>query len=185
MGGVLCDIAAMILSTERDHFGKYADAGKLGDPGVLEQILPASLIRAQRRPFLVKGVSTAYAEMKGIVAPNEPRILGMSRVFAMMQKLRLFGAYCWLGRQVSEIPPESVAIADLAAPMCVLNPRDPDADYWICVDVFGIRFVSFNTSSMTLHQRGFLFNEDAMERILSWGAKKNIVQLQVQTISQM
>merc|ERR1712183_71892 len=99
----------------------------------------------------------------------------------MIQKLRLFGAYYWFCKQTLKPEPAKMSIPDCPDIMCKINPKIPEAEYWICLDVFGVRFVSVD--SAVVFQRGFLFNEESVERILSWGAKQNICQLVVQTVN--
>mmetsp|Transcript_109759 Transcript_109759/g.172968 ORF Transcript_109759/g.172968 Transcript_109759/m.172968 type:complete len:107 (+) Transcript_109759:2-322(+) len=67
--------------------------------------------------------------------------------------------------------------------MCKINPKEPEAEYWICVDLYGIRFLAVDAAPGTEFQRGFLFNEEALERMVLWGAKQNIVQFVVQTVN--
>lgn len=100
-----------------------------------------------------------------------------------MQRLRLFGAYYWLGKQMTEVPAEKVSVPEAPKVTCKINPKAPDAEYWVAVDFFGVRFVSVDTQPGTLFQKGFLFNEEAVERVLIWGANQNVVQFVVSTVN--
>jgi len=66
---------------------------------------------------------------------------------------------------------------------CKINPKEPEDEYWVCVDLFGVRFVSVDSAPGFEFQRGFLFNEEAVERVLRWGANKNVVEFVVQTVN--
>merc|ERR1712137_327149 len=107
---------------------------------------------------------------------SEIRLEKMGRALLLMQKMKLFGAYFWFGSQIGSVPSEEVSIPDAPERECIINPKEPEAEYWICVNPSGVRFVSVDSQPGTEFIRGFLFGEEAMERILRWGAKTNTIQ---------
>merc|ERR1712070_1087228 len=113
---------------------------------------------------------------------GETRLDKMSRVMSLMQRMKLFGARCWRGKQVFQRWPEKVSIADAPEENCLINSKSQDGEYLIAVDNFGVRFVSPGSTGEQF-QRGFLFHDEAMERLTRWGAKENIVEFVVQSVS--
>jgi len=180
---LICEIAASILYVDHDH---YKDRfHQLPDEGILEQLIPAHLLGYNQRAQWASLVMVEYRNLENAVGEDahETRLQAMGRSLSLMQRLRLFGAYTWFGRQTYKIPPEKVSIHDAPRCDCKINPRESEAEYWICVDIFGVRFISVDSAPHTQFQRGFLFNGEAMERVCRWGAKSNIVQFIVQTIN--
>jgi len=186
----LCHVASMVIANEYDAFENLFDkAGdssigtlqpaKIADIGVLEQLLPEHAIREQKRTRWGQLIAECFKTQT--VDLDEMRLLKMNRVMSLLQKMKLFGAYYWMGKQLMTVPKEKVSVDKAPDTMCKLNTRNPEAEYWVCLDVFGIRFVSVDSS--TGLQRGFLFNEEAVERVLFWGAKQNVLQLVVQTVN--
>jgi len=179
----LCHIAGTIICVERDHFLTYVKDGKLADPGVLEQVLPESVLPQKKRAKWAAEVTEAFKVQENVLDPYETRLLKMSRVMSLLQRMKLFGAYYWLGRQCVSVPSDKVSIPTAPKLLCKINPKEPDAEYWVCVDSFGVRFVSIDSIPGNTFQRGFLYNEEAVERVLCWGAKKDVVQFVVQTVN--
>lgn len=183
-GGHICEIAASILMTEYDHYKDMIESSKLGEPGILEQLIPeTSLKHDQKRAKWATQVLASFRALQSMCDPGENRILKMSRVLSLLQRLKLFGAYFWLGRQTMQVPAEKVSVPEAPPQMCKINTKAPDCEYWICVDLFGVRFVSVDSAPGHGFQRGFLFNEEAVERVLCWGARQNIVQFVVSTVN--
>lgn len=180
----LCDTAAALIWIEQDHYMEYIKGSKLGDVGILEQLLPAHSLTLQKRNKWASQIADAFQKMVVPLDPRETRLQKMSRIIVLLQKMKLFGAYFWLGRQMNtEVPAEKVSVPEAPKQNCKINPKEPDAEYWICVDLYGVRFVSSDAAAGTEFQRGFLFNEEAVERVLRWGAKHNVLQFIVQTIN--
>jgi len=181
----LCDHAAALICMEQDHYSEYIQGNRLGDAGVLEQLLPAHVLPQQKRHRWAAQIMDHLQRIQKEWDPQETRLRKMSRVFCMFQRMKLFGAYYWLGRQVEpgDIPREKISVPEAPRQNCRINPKEPEAEYWICVDLFGVRFVSSDAAAGTEFQRGFLFNEEAVERVLRWGAKQNVLQFIVQTIN--
>merc|ERR1719183_3107913 len=44
----ICNIAAMVLLIDRDHYAKYINEKRLHEPGVLELLLPDYVIRFEK-----------------------------------------------------------------------------------------------------------------------------------------
>jgi myosin heavy subunit len=180
----LCKIAGTILCVERDHYASYIRDKKLGDVGILEQLLPDyTLKQGVKRTKWATDVLTKYHALEGRLDPQETRLQKMSRIVSLVQKMKLFGAYYWLGRQVYSVAPEKVSIPDAPEENCKINPKQQEDEYWVVVDVFGVRFVTPTTQSGKQFQRGFLYHDEAMERIIRWGAKQNVVEFVVQTVN--
>jgi len=169
---------------ERDHYASYIRDKKLGDVGILEQLLPDYTLRqGVKRTKWATDVLTKYHALESRLDPAELRLQKMSRIVSLVQKIKLFGAYYWLGRQVYSVAPEKVSIPDAPEENCKINPKQQEDEYWVVVDVFGVRFVTPTTQSGKQFQRGFLYHDEAMERIIRWGAKQNVVEFVVQTVN--
>ncbi|CAJ1428289.1 unnamed protein product [Effrenium voratum] len=113
---------------------------------------------------------------------EEPRLMRMSRVLDKCKMMQLFGAHHWLGRQVESIPPEKAALPQAPEKNCPINRKQKEGEYWICVDLFGVRFVTADSQPGQSFSRGFLFNEETLERVYCCKAKGNIVQIVVKTV---
>merc|ERR1711972_1114948 len=180
----ICEIAASILMTEYDHYKEQIVNGRLSDPGILEQLIPdVSLKQDTNREKWGKMLEASFKNLESHCDLRENRILKMSRVMSLLQRLKLFGAYFWLGRQTMQVPAEKVSVPEAPPQMCKINTKAPDCEYWIAVDLFGVRFVSVDSAPGHGFQRGFLFNEEAVERVLCWGARQNVVQFVVSTVN--
>lgn len=164
---LIARIAGMILCHEKDHFWPYVRDRRLHEIGVLEQVLPQHVLRYMKRRQWAQKVYDAYAAVT-VSLPQEARLQRMCRLFSLLQRLRLFGVYHWLGRQVP--PPEE----DAEPPHHILDTADPCAEYWICVDLAGIRFVSVDCDVGAGVYTSFSFDEEAQERIVQWSARGNI-----------
>eukprot|EP00913_Durusdinium_trenchii_P034863 g32611.t1 len=108
-------------------------------------------------------------------AGEASRLLKMSAVLERAKKMQLFGAHYWLGRQVEGVPPHEAPIPDAPQKNCAINRKQKGGEYWICLDLFGVRFVTADSQPGQSFSRGFLFNEETMERIYCCKAKGNIV----------
>jgi len=179
----ICEVAANITLTDHDHFAHYIQSGRLHEPGVLEQLLPTVSLNDQKRHRWSTQVLSRLKALQNRIESDETRLMKMSRVLSLLQRMRLFGAYWWIGRQVMAVPKEKEAIPGAPEQMLKINPKDPVAEYWICVDLFGIRFVSVDSTPGRGFQRGFLFNEEAVERILLWGARDNLLHFVVSGVN--
>uniref|UniRef100_A0A7S2NT35 Myosin motor domain-containing protein n=1 Tax=Zooxanthella nutricula TaxID=1333877 RepID=A0A7S2NT35_9DINO len=177
------EIAVRIAYVERDHFKQYIEHNKLGQKGVLEQLIPEVVLKDKHRSSVARTITEQYYKLKENLDPNEHRLVTMSRVFSLMQRLRLFGAYHWQGRQVMDVPTEKKAVLEAPKEMCLINAKAAEGNYWIAVDFFGVRFVPVDAEPGNMFQKGFLFNEEAVERVLIWGAKQNVVQFVVSTVN--
>jgi len=181
--GFLCKIAGTILCIERDHYADVIKNNKLGDANVLEHLLPEYILKQRKRSQWAEDVMKKYQQLESRLDPNESRLQKMSRIVSLCQKMKLFGAYYWLGRQVYSVSADKVSIPDAPAENCKINPKQQEDEYWAVVDVFGVRFVAPTAQAGKQFQRGFLFHDEAMERIIRWGAKQNVVEFVVQTVN--
>ena len=179
----ISEIAATILYTEYDHYEVYLKSNRLGDPLILEQLIPEISLRDQKRSRWAAQVLGTFKQLSSTLDHKEARLSKISRVVSLMQRLKLFGAHYWMGKQIMTVPPNKASLPDAPEQMCKVNPKAPIAQYWVCVDLFGIRFVAVDSKPGSSFQRGFLFNEEAVERVLSWGAKGDTVQLVVTTVN--
>jgi len=180
----VCEIAANILILEYDHFAQYIVSGKLYTEGILEQLVPEVCLRQIRQAHQWSTqILQRFHVLQDQVGKQETDIMKMSRTLTLLQRMKLFGAYYWMGKQQMTVPEESVSIQDAPEQMVKINQKAPEAWYWICVDLFGVRFVSAESTPGKGFQRGFLFNEEAVERVLCWGAKSEYVQFVVMTVN--
>lgn len=185
----ICNIAAMVLLIDRDHYDKYIKEKRLHEPGVLELLLPDYVLRFEKRDKLGTQVLRAFQKLQGAACEEKAalpagRLQRMAQVVSLMQRMRLFGTYCWSCKQVYTVPPEKVSLQEAPAQMCKINPKDPEAEYWICVDLFGVRFLSLDSQPGNEYMRGFLLRDESVERVLRWSAKQDVLQIIVQTYSQ-
>merc|ERR1711979_65627 len=109
----------------------------------------------------------------------------MNRVLSALQKLRLFGTYWWMGQQVKHVPNDKKSLDHAPEDMCLINSKDKEGYYWICADRYGIRFVAVDTTAGHDFQRGFVFNTEALDRILLWNGKQNTVMFVVATVNDL
>jgi len=190
--GFIYKVAAMVLFIDRDHFRKYIAEKNLHEPGVLELLLPEYVLRFEKREKLGASVLKAFQILQGAACNPDSqgsglpasRLVRMSQAFQLFQRMRLFGTYCWSCKQTYRVPQEKVSLPEAPDQMCKINPKDPEAEYWICVDLFGVRFLSLDSTPGHEYPRGFLFRDESVERILRWSAKQDILSLIVQTYAQ-
>jgi len=181
----IANVAATIISLEKNHYQKEIKEGRLHDNGALDQLVPEVCgnhpngMSKKKWSALILDTYKKHFQ----VFENESQIQKMHRSFLCMQKMRFFGAYYWLAHQVLHVPVDKMSMNDMPTQLLKLNPRQPEGEYWICVDRHGIRFVSCDSGPGKEFQRGFLYAEDAMDRMLRWGAKQNVLQLVVQTVN--
>eukprot|EP00930_Biecheleria_cincta_P038191 TRINITY_DN26242_c0_g1_i1.p1 TRINITY_DN26242_c0_g1~~TRINITY_DN26242_c0_g1_i1.p1 ORF type:complete len:1684 (-),score=375.50 TRINITY_DN26242_c0_g1_i1:457-5508(-) len=175
-------IAASILLLEIDHYSEYVNKRRIDDPAILEQLVPAVSLRDRQYKRWSNQIMNLLAQLRESVEPGESRLLGMSRVMSLCQRMKLFGAYFWHGRQVNSIEPEQAAIKEAPRRNCAINAKSLENEYWICVDLFGVRFVSVDTQPGSNFQRGFLFAEEAVERVYCCAAQNTVVQFVVKTV---
>lgn len=179
----ICGIASMFLYMDRDHFKRFIDEKRLDEPGLLEQLLPDYTLRYESRKQLAAQVLKSYQELEKSSNLGGSRLQMMSSIMALMQKMRMFGTYFWSCRQAYSLPSERLSLPEAPSKMCKINPKDPDAEYWICVDFFGVRFMPLDSTPGNDFMRGFLLHDESVERVLRWGAKHDVLQLIVQTVN--
>jgi len=178
----ICNIAGMILMSDKDHFAKYIQEKKLGDPSILEQLLPDYTLRFENnRQTLANQVMRAYQKLQNTCDTSEGRFQRMSHVISLLQRLRLFGTFFWMCKQTYNVPADKMSLPEAPSQSCKINPKDPEAEYWICVDLFGVRFLSLDSTPGAEYMRGFLLRDESVERVLRWSAKQDVLTLIVQT----
>lgn len=178
----ISEIAAAILAVDPEEYEEVIQNKRLYDPKILEMLIPECSLDNQTRKKWSIDILEQYREIDVDAEAQDPRLVKMSRVLSMLQQMKLFGAYYWIGTEQSEIPPDRSSVQGAPSKFCIINPKDRNADYWICVDLFGVRFVSADSKAGAAFQRGFLFNEEAVERVLGWGGKHDIVQFVVSSL---
>jgi len=176
-------VAASILLVEYDHYKTYVESGRIEDPAILQEMVPEVSLRDRNFKRWSVQILSLLQQLQASVDPSESRLLGMSRVLSLCQKMKLFGAYYWSGRQIASASAAEAPIPEAPRMNCVINPKQPEAEFWICVDLFGVRFVSGSNQPGRSFQRGFLFSDESVERIYCCSAKKNIVQFVVKTVN--
>merc|ERR1712137_475173 len=90
----ICEIAASILLTDHDHYKDQLNKQDLRDTGILEQLVPeTSLKHEPNRKKWSQDILRHHKTLQGTAAPEENRLVKMSRVMSLLQRLKLFGAY--------------------------------------------------------------------------------------------
>jgi len=200
--GWMTEVAGRILYLERHNFKKEIEEKRLHEPGVLEHFFPPVCLDKSTRKQLGENILTIMKQHPEI--PN--RLVMMSRLFSLFQKLPLFGAQYWLGRQIFDLDERELVKQTISdnkykqaqhhwvkkhkmtlkadeLPMrhFVIDDEQKDQQFILVVDYHGIRFLRANQSDQVISgqrwYKGFLFNEESFERVLVWGAKSNLVQL--------
>ncbi|CAJ1341497.1 unnamed protein product [Effrenium voratum] len=162
---------------------QYIASRRLDDPTILQQLVPQVSLRNRQFRMWSNKILEAFdkLQLEG-GSREEPRLMRMSRVLDKCKMMQLFGAHHWLGRQVESIPPEKAALPQAPEKNCPINRKQKEGEYWICVDLFGVRFVTADSQPGQSFSRGFLFNEETLERVYCCKAKGNIVQIVVKTV---
>jgi len=172
----ILEIAVRVLHAERDHYGKDAEKNKFDS--IIDQLVPEVVLRTHDRKRVAQLLGNLHAKAKAGLDPHESKLVTMSRIFSMMQELRLFGTIMWLGRQITDVPKDRISVPNAPTAVCKLSPT-ADAECWIAVDWFGVRFLPVDPSSGTTPLKGFLFTEEAVERMYIVGASQNVIQFVV------
>lgn len=146
---------------------------------MLEQLLPEWSLRHLTRTKWATLVLENFTRLEAALDRSEIKLMRMSRVMALMQRMKIFGCYWWMGHQILAPGIDANAIARAPKEVCKINPRVPEGEYWICMDLHGVRFVATDDS----FQRGFMFSEEAVERVVCCGAKQQLIQFVVSTIN--
>jgi len=183
---VNAEIAGAIMAKDPDHFGRLVDGNTLHNKENLEMVIPKVCLDTSKTQDLQKYAKYVTAHYKTFCiefGDMKYRMMKEMRIMAMIQRLKLFGVYHWIGKQVTDPPEGKISLADAPLMNCFINPRKREGlDWFICVDIFGVRFISVDCAAGKYWQRGFLYNEEALERVTRWGAKQNVLQLEVRSI---
>lgn len=180
---VMYESAARVMHTEIGSFQPFIEKGRLSDVGILDMVLPEVLCRQkERRQHHAQQIALTYQRIKHMLDPTEHRVVTMSRCLSLFQRLRLFGSSIWFAKQVTEIPPEKVSVPDAPTRMLKLCPNNPNAEFTISADIFGVRFLELKnsgTESGGIFIKGFFFTDDSPEKLVTWGARQNVIQFVV------
>jgi hypothetical protein len=113
---------------------------------------------------------------------EEVPLLKMSRVFTLLQQMALFGCQTWLGKQSTKVEKDSIALMEeIPDQVCQLDETNPEALYWICVNSDGLKFLQFGKNPCDSIVHCFNLAREAEQRLVAWAAKKNVLQLVVQS----
>jgi len=182
---LVSEISASMLLAERDHL-RINDALKRGDlsgPGDLEQAVPEHMLKFDKdRKKWSKVVTGKLKELEQFTEATEPRLQRMTRVLVQCQKMKLFGTMHWFCRQTVKLTAErvnSTGVENLPKGAMKLNDKQPEGEYWINVNRSGIFFVPFDAGPGDNFKKSFLFDAEAMDRVLRWGFKQDLLQLVV------
>jgi len=80
------------------------------------------------------------------------------------------------------VPNDRIALKETPNRTLVINERHPEAEYWIAVTRAGLCFVPFSGAPDETFQRRFFFSRDAMDRVVCWGYKHEILQLVLMSV---
>lgn len=176
-------IAAAIMWVDRDYYDPFVEKGGLVQDGVLEQLLPAVVLKGRRRGGEAKDILDCYAELSGNCDRDESKVVGMSRAFCDMQKLRLFGCYVWSASEREGLPANyDKAVDEPAARKVALNPKAAESPYIMGIGLRGIVFIGLSASGEGVCSKEFEFNDKAYDSIRKWGASRDYVQFVVSCV---
>lgn len=177
----IAKVAATILSLEMDKYAKEISKNSLDAPSVLEDLVAPSMMEHMTRKKWSTAILGAYKNHYQVF-DTESRMQKTNRAFNWLQKVACFGAHYWKVMEDKQVTEErlSMEVPDDRLHLG-LNPKNPEQPYYIVVDGNAIRFIS--TDPGPQKQRGFFYAEGAMDRVLRWGAKKNGLQIVVQTLN--
>jgi len=179
----IAQVAATIVFAEFAHYESFLKMKRLADPGVLEHLIPTVSLRDQSRQQWASTITTAYTHLESVLDHDEPRLQKMARVVALLQRMKLFGCHCYMGQQLDHLPADR-ALPDSPKQACLLNPKARKANYWVCLNQLGVRFVTVDSRPGNSFQRGFVFQEEAVDRILAWSPKGKLVTMVVSGVNQ-
>lgn len=170
---LVLEIAAAVLVNEHDSvLEKTLKTRDLSGAGVLEKAMPAALLEFEKdRKMWSTRIIKQLEGLQSDRDPQEARLQAMTRVFRKCQDMRLFGSMHWFAKQRRAIPPEGLGaeLGGLPKQHMAINKKAPEDQYWICVTRAGISFVPFQCGPGEDFQRKFLFDSEAMSRLVRWG----------------
>lgn len=174
--------AASMLLAERDSMCQAALGRKdLSGTGELEQAIPEHVLRFDKnRKKWSQAIIAKFDALEQTTDPGEPRLQKMSRVLVNCQKFKLFGSLHWFAQQLKAAPEGKVPNLDNIPPCSLrINEKQPQGEYWLSVNRSGIMFVPYDAAPGEDFKRSFQFHDEAMDRIVRWGFKQDLVQLVV------
>eukprot|EP00927_Polykrikos_kofoidii_P016216 TRINITY_DN17297_c0_g2_i1.p1 TRINITY_DN17297_c0_g2~~TRINITY_DN17297_c0_g2_i1.p1 ORF type:complete len:1696 (+),score=293.59 TRINITY_DN17297_c0_g2_i1:138-5090(+) len=178
-------IAATIVCTEPDYFLSRHQG--LHSEGVLEHLIPKGPLDdvslGLSRMDWAKKIHDVCKDVQPTIYEDENLILKHQRILSLLAGRKLYGMFHWFGKQRPTIPTEKVSIIGAPETTCVVNPKAPkNAQYYLCVDLTGILFISKDKADGKHFFRNFHFTEEALDRVLHWAAKEDWLQIVVQTM---
>jgi hypothetical protein len=176
--------AAAMLHAESDGVTEQArHKHDLTGEHILEKAMPAHLLRFEGdRKKWSQAITDKLTELEKETDPQEPRLQSMTRVLLVCQTMKLFGTMHWFAQQRSTAS-DKQALDNLPPPLKV-NKLRAKADYWLCVNKAGIFFVPFDSGPGEHFRRSFFFDAEALDRVLRWGFKEDLLQLVVSACDQ-
>eukprot|EP00927_Polykrikos_kofoidii_P062825 TRINITY_DN5761_c0_g1_i1.p1 TRINITY_DN5761_c0_g1~~TRINITY_DN5761_c0_g1_i1.p1 ORF type:complete len:1712 (+),score=398.15 TRINITY_DN5761_c0_g1_i1:668-5137(+) len=182
---MLADIAATIALSDTDFFTSCIEKNDFSEEGILEHLLPGPVLQEVAlgitRPMWSTRIAGALERVRETVVEDEASLVKKQRIVSLLAKRRLSGATFWHGRQEDTLPPGKGSITEAPPLQCFVNQKmKTKADYWVCVDIRGVHFVSTDAvgGGKSFH-RGFLFGEESVDRCLHWAAKEDYLTLVV------
>lgn len=191
-------IAAAIWWADRIY---YAALLKNPEEQIMPQLLPKPFLKKERREASKERVKHEFLQLCDTLPAKELLREGRCRVLEELQKLQLFGAYCWPVRQ-TELPAESILKTAPGDRECVALPGKTELH--LCADWFSVRLVALGEQG-ELKVRTFTYPEgargstrtqpasrstaksappaDALERVDDWGAQQALLQLLVTAVN--
>jgi len=179
---VVIEAAVAMMFAERDGLCTELKTSDLSAPKILEQAIFEQALRFDNnRKRWSEAILEQYAALETEIDASEARLQRMSRVMVACQKMTLFGTLHWFAKQMPEVdvPGDKLALENLPEQDMTINDKAPEGEYWICVTKKGVFFVPFDAGPGEEFKRSFQFHEEAMDRVVRWGFKQDIVQLVV------
>merc|ERR1712060_418458 len=88
----------------------------------------------------------------------------------------------WLGKQSTQGERDTVVLMEeVPDKVCQLDESNPEGLYWICVSSDGLKLLQFGKNPCNNSVHCFNLAREAEQRLVAWAAKKNVLQLVVQT----
>jgi len=177
---LVMEISAAMLFAEPDLLKEAVQKKDLSKKDELEKAMPEQMLKFEKdRKVWSSRIMEKLQELEADRDPGEMRVQSMSRVLAKCQKMRLFGSMHWFAEQMNKVPNEGCGLDDLPMQMMPINKQTPEAEYWINVTRTGVSFVPFDSGPGEDFCRKFLFDAEAMSRVVRWGFKGPFFQLVV------
>merc|ERR1719329_418570 len=102
---------------------QYIKSKNLTGQGVLERVLPEHILKQKvmTRAKWSEAILAKFALLESKIDAEATHMPKMSYVMSLMQKMKLFGSYYWLGKQIFQLVPEKMLIPDAPEEHCRIN----------------------------------------------------------------